>query len=89
MAFNRSDYEENERRKVVAKELKKIPWQLQDAILNVLNHNGRRSDYFQTCITCEHFNKQTEFCELANQRPPALVIADGCSSYTDTDDIPF
>ena len=89
MAFDSNAFAENERRKVIARELKQIPFQLQEAIINILNHNGRRTDYFQTCITCEHFDNETEHCKLANQRPPAKVIADGCTSYTDFDAIPF
>ncbi len=89
MAFDNSAYLENEKRKVIAREIRQIPPDLQHALLNILNHNGRRSDYFQTCITCEMFNKETEHCKLANQRPPAKVIADGCSSYTDEDSILF
>jgi hypothetical protein len=90
MAFDNSAYEENERRKVVARQLKKIPHELQNAILNILNNNGRRTDYFQTCISCTNFEKENEVCKLAGTRPPAKVIADGCTSYTDNDDwIPF
>lgn len=43
-----------------------------------------------SCITCEHFNHEMEGCKIAGgQRPPAKVIAFGCPSYKDNDDIPF
>lgn len=41
----------------------------------------------QTCVHCKHFNNTLEVCALANQRPPARVIAFGCSSFVE--DIPF
>ena len=42
---------------------------------------------FQTCITCDNFTEKTEICKLANARPPARVIASGCSSYDEK--VPF
>lgn len=88
MLFNDEAYKENERRKVTARKLEKFPYNFQQLIIDVLNHNARRSDLFQTCTTCEHFSKE-EICKLANQRPPANVIADGCTEYKDFDEIPF
>ena len=41
----------------------------------------------QTCITCDNFTEKTEICKLANARPPARVIASGCSSYDEK--VPF
>lgn len=45
---------------------------------------------FKTCLNCIRFIENTEICALYSQRPPARVIAFGCSSYSDsTDEIPF
>jgi hypothetical protein len=87
--FAWSEYEENEKRKVIARELREIPFSFQKLIINTLNNNGRRTDLFATCITCEHWDDAVELCKLANKRPPAKVIADGCTSYVDIDLIPF
>lgn len=43
----------------------------------------------QTCITCTEFNEQSEFCRKYNARPPARVIAYGCPSYFNEEEIPF
>lgn len=43
----------------------------------------------QTCLSCRAFNEETETCESFNARPPARVIAFGCTHYVDCDDIPF
>jgi hypothetical protein len=40
-----------------------------------------------TCINCYHFAEGTETCKLANQRPPARVIAFGCKAFEEA--IPF
>lgn len=39
------------------------------------------------CTNCENFKHDTEKCALANQRPPAKVIANGCSAWEH--EIPF
>ena len=41
----------------------------------------------RTCVTCDNFTEKTEICKLANARPPAAVIASGCSSYDEK--VPF
>lgn len=46
--------------------------------------NGRR-----TCIRCIHFQEGSEQCRLANSRPPARVIAYGCTAFVEEEDIPF
>ena len=45
----------------------------------------------RTCVTCNNFNQDVETCKLSdNMRPPAKVIAYGCSKFQDYDiDIPF
>lgn len=87
--FDKSMYEENERRKVIAREMRLVPESVKQLLINILNENGRRSDYFQTCITCDRWNNEKEICSLVDKRPPAKIIADGCSSYLDIDCIPF
>lgn len=56
-----------------------------DQLGNVVKNELRR--LLQTCVTCEHFTKDNEHCTLAKRRPPAEVIANGCSSYEP--EIPF
>lgn len=41
----------------------------------------------KSCITCDRFDETDESCELADQRPPARVIAFGCGQWTPV--IPF
>lgn len=36
---------------------------------------------YRSCVTCQHFTDATERCGLAESRPPARIIATGCSSY--------
>jgi len=42
-----------------------------------------------SCISCINFTEEAEFCKLYKARPPARVIAFGCSSYFDQEEIPF
>lgn len=35
------------------------------------------------CIACAYFREADEFCEVAQCRPPARVIAFGCPAYAD------
>lgn len=39
-----------------------------------------------SCITCFHFQEETEICNLAHERPPAAIIVYGCEAW---DGIPF
>lgn len=41
----------------------------------------RRARLYRSCLTCIHFDETTELCAIANQRPPARVIAQGCSAF--------
>ena len=44
----------------------------------------------RSCLSCDHFKEKAgELCGLVNQRPPARVIAFGCTSYNDDNQIPF
>ena len=36
-----------------------------------------------SCMTCVHFADLAERCNLADERPPARVIAYGCPSWDD------
>lgn len=41
------------------------------------------------CTNCDHFDRREETCGLTRgMRPPARVIAEGCSEWSE-DDIPF
>lgn len=44
---------------------------------------------YQNCLVCNNFNETTELCKLANQRPPARIIAYGCPSFEDKEQPPF
>lgn len=68
-----------------------VPFTVQQFMMELLQVNAERTEYFKTCLTCSHFNQETEICDLANSRPPAKVIANACPSYNDMDDpdIPF
>ena len=41
----------------------------------------------ETCLNCQHFDEPSEVCALAQQRPPARVIAHGCPMYAPA--VPF
>lgn len=36
---------------------------------------------YPTCLHCSLFDKDKEFCKLAQARPPAAVIAFGCEGF--------
>jgi hypothetical protein len=75
-------------RKLQGKPLEmRVPYSIQEFFAKMLNHLGHRSDWFATCITCEHWKEQQ--CDKFKCIPPAAVIADGCEYYEDNDQIPF
>lgn len=89
---------ENDKRKLVMRDYAQIPRSFRDTFLTILQVEGTRSEYFRTCITCEHFESlealdpslpPVERCKKFNVLPPAKIIADGCESYNDFDEIPF
>lgn len=41
----------------------------------------------RNCVTCEHFDKRSETCDLNKMRPPAEIISYGCECYDE--EIPF
>ena len=65
----------------------KVPLEVQNFFAELLNHVGKRSDWFATCITCEHWKEDQ--CAKFDCVPPPAVIADGCEYYEDEDTIPF
>lgn len=44
---------------------------------------------YRTCLNCFHFIEKDENCKMYNARPPARIIAYGCKSHDDNDNIPF
>ena len=72
--------------------IRREPWKEFGSLFGVwLKQHFERTDIVQTCISCQHFNINNETCTKATppQRPPALVIANGCGQYLDAYDIPF
>lgn len=67
-----------------------VPVGIQEFFAKLLNHLGKRSDWFATCITCEHWtNGSNVKCSKFNTLPPPEVIADGCEHYVDNESVPF
>lgn len=62
---------------------------VQQFFAELMNHLGKRSDWFATCATCIFWSKSNQICDKFNMRPPGEVIADGCEHYEDEDSIPF
>jgi len=67
--------------------------EVQKFFAQMMNHIGKRSDWFATCITCIHWEENNGAnsgrCRKFDCVPPSRVIADGCSEYEDEDSIPF
>lgn len=40
-----------------------------------------------SCLNCTNFNRETETCNLVNQRPPIEVVVKGCEAWDQA--IPF
>jgi hypothetical protein len=87
--FDSSRFDENQKRIVTTRKMLKVPQQVQDFVVQLLTFTGKRSDWYRTCITCSHWDKEAQRCKLFNALPPAEVIADGCEKYDDYDGIPF
>jgi len=45
--------------------------------------SSSRLDFTQqdSCIYCTNFDEENELCRLANQRPPARVVVQGCPKF--------
>lgn len=55
-------------------------------IITALRNELYSKGLFRNCVRCEHFSN--EICKLANQRPPADIIVNGCKSFLDSE-IPY
>jgi hypothetical protein len=94
--FDIKRYEENKARTIRVRQLFRLPHDVAENVMHILTAGAQRSDLFQTCVTCCHFESldgmgsepPKERCKKFNILPPAKVIADGCKFY-DFDDIPF
>ena len=62
---------------------------LQSRLYNSVILEIEKECVYCSCINCINFKEQQELCGLVNQRPPAKVIALGCDSWEDKDEIPF
>lgn len=86
--FDPIKHKQEQERNIITRKMVKVPDVVSKFITELLIYNGKRSDYFRTCITCLHWDKQNT-CNAYNTTPPPNVIADGCKSYEDEDEIPF
>lgn len=59
----------------------------QHAALAAMRDYVRARNDWPCCPNCEHFNADSEHCQIAGQRPPARVIANGCEQFEEF--IPF
>jgi|GEM_PF-6419009 len=44
-----------------------------------------KMDLRKSCLSCQHFTESSELCSLANERPPARTIVEGCEIYNQND----
>jgi hypothetical protein len=56
---------------------------------NLQIHPGDALGMTTSCLSCSRFSESEEICRKFAARPPARVIAFGCSEYLDTEEIPF
>jgi len=59
---------------------------LRSELLKLFNQALVEADALKTCITCSEFTEETEICKKFKARPPARVIAFGCSSFFESED---
>lgn len=57
--------------------------------LGVMARHVDPKEVVKSCVSCLHWDTDKEFCTMYNSRPPAIVIAFGCKSYDDIDNVPF
>jgi hypothetical protein len=55
----------------------------------VIKSSDDELGFTTSCLSCVSFVEQTEFCKKFKARPPARIIAFGCSEYFDNEEIPF
>lgn len=48
-----------------------------------------RSNIFQNCLNCSHWQLGKDQCGLYNAKPPTEIIVYSCPDHKDNDDIPF
>lgn len=88
--FDKDKFDYIQNRQIAVREFKKLPFVAIQGLLQILTASGDRSEFFKTCITCEHWEHKQELCKKFNARPPAKIIADGCKEYEcSLDDVPF
>lgn len=63
--------------------------EINSGLLVTLSDSMQRTEFYQSCLTCNHFDDKTEICGLNQKRPPAIIIANGCECYDDSGEIPF
>lgn len=75
-----------------------LRWRASLIIETALRESVKRSldeiepiEIFRSCLSCDHFVESQEACKISDmQRPPARIIAFGCTKYDNLDDdIPF
>lgn len=63
--------------------------ELSEGLIVAASDTAQRTDFYQSCLSCLRFDEKTEKCELNDQRPPAIIIANGCECYEDSGEVPF
>jgi hypothetical protein len=66
--------------------------EVQEFFVKLMNHLGKRSDWFASCISCIHWESRhpdVGKCNKFDCVPPPRVIVDGCPEYVDVDEVPF
>lgn len=52
--------------------------------------NERAENLHISCVNCDNWQHQEEYCMKFRDRPPAKIIAFGCIDWTNiNDDVPF
>lgn len=64
-------------------------YDIQSALVEALEKTCKQNGLLRSCCNCLKFDSLLEICKLANQKPPARVIAYGCPKWEDKDEIPF
>lgn len=65
-------------------------YDIQSALVEALERTNKQNGLLRSCLNCDMFNEQLEKCAIApTLKIPARVIAYGCPSWADKDEIPF